>query len=177
MSARLDAAPPAVFGPFNGATSTIEEMVKAVRGVRGERSTLLRGVTERVIAGLQPKDYLSEIRALRDFVARNVRYVNDPLTTEWVKDPQRLAEEILATGKAHADCDEIAALLAAMARQVGREAEFVTVGFGRPGRFTHVFARVKEPKSGQWVVVDPVAGSDEATMLRRVRTHRIWRID
>jgi hypothetical protein len=73
-------------------------------------------------------------------------------------------------------CDDVASLMATMMRQVGREAQFVTVGFGRPGKFSHVFTRVKEPKSGRWIVCDPVAGLSESSMLSRVATWRAWRI-
>lgn len=71
-------------------------------------------------------------------------------------------------------CDDIATLTAALCRQLGREAHFVTVGFGAPGNYTHVFARVKEPRSGRWIVCDPVAGPNEASMLARVKTYKIW---
>jgi hypothetical protein len=164
-------------GPFRGPVTTIATMVQQVRGERGERSVLVRSVTERVVRGLQPKDYLSEILAIRNWVAEHCRFLNDPLTTEWVKDPQRIVEEILHYGVANCDCDEISELMATMARQIGREAEFVTVGFGRQGSYSHVFCRVKEPKSNTWIVCDPVAGTDEAKMLRKVTTSRIWRID
>lgn len=168
-------------------------MIEQVRGQRGERSVLVRGATESVVAALQPKDYLSEILAIRYWVAEHVRFLNDPLTTEWVKDPQRIVEEILASGGSRSgsadfatklsrgttncDCDEISELIATMARQVGREAQFVTVGFGPAGHYSHVFSRVKEPKSNSWIVCDPVAGTEEGKMLRRVTTYRIWEID
>jgi transglutaminase-like putative cysteine protease len=177
MSGRLDLAPPHSLLPFRGPETTIETMREQGRGGRGERSALLRSVTEEVVQGLQPKDYLSEIIAIRNWVASHVRYVNDPLTTEWTKDPQRLAEEILAKGVAAGDCDDIASLIAAMARQCGREAEFVTVGFGAPGQYAHVFCRVREPKSGRWIICDPVAGTTEGQMARRVATWKAWKID
>lgn len=176
-TAPLAATPPHTIKPFRGASTTVATMIQQVKGARGERSVLVRGVTERVVAGLQPKDYLSEILAIRNWVAEKTRFLNDPLTTEWVKDPQRIVEEILAHGISTVDCDEIASLALCMCRQVGREGEFVTVGFGSPGRFSHVLARVKEPKSGAWIVIDPVAGTDEGKMLRRERTHQIWRLD
>jgi len=137
----------------------------------------VRSFTERIIRGLQPKDYLGEILAIRHAVAEYCRYTNDPVSTEWVKDPERIVEEIEATGKSIVDCDEEACLIVTMCRQVGREAEFVTVGFGEPGHYSHVFARVKEPKSGYWIVCDPVAGTMEERMLGRVKTHQFWRID
>ena len=177
LSGRLELAPAHSLRPFQGPQTTIATMGEQVRGSRGERSVKVRSVTEQVVKGLQPKDYLSEILAIRNFVASHVRYLNDPLTTEWTKDPERLVDEILARGVAIGDCDDIASLIAAMARQCGREVEFVTVGFGAPGSYAHVFVRVKEPKSGRWIVCDPVAGTQEDPMLRRASTWKFWKID
>jgi hypothetical protein len=173
----LEAAPPSTLRPFRGPRTTIDAMRRAVTGVRGERSVRVRSFTETVVRGLQPKDYLGEILAIRYAVAEFCRYTNDPISTEWVKDPERIVEEIEATGKALLDCDEIAMLISTMVRQVGREAEFVTVGFGAPNNFSHVFNRTKEPKSGKWIVCDPVAGTTEDRMLARVSTYQFWRID
>ena len=145
-------------------------MVKAVQGPRGEQSMLVRTVTEEVVRGLQPKDYLGEILAIRYWVTEHIRYVNDPLHVEVVKDPQRIVEEILANGQAAEDCDGIALLIAVMCLLVGRVVEFVVAGFGESGHYTHVFVRVLEPRSGKWIVCDPVAGSDERGMLDRVTT-------
>lgn len=170
-------SPQHTIGAFRGPVTTIETMIQQTKGPRGERSVLVRSATERVVRGLQPKDYLSEILAIRNWANEHCRFLNDPLSTEWVKDPQRIIEEINHYGTAQTDCDEISELIATMARQVGRDAEFVTVGFGAPDHYSHVFCRVKEPKSGVWIVCDPVAGTDEAKMLRKVTTYRIWRID
>jgi hypothetical protein len=171
----IQSAPPTTFRSFAGPQTTIQEMVRALNGPRGERSVRVRSFTESVVRGLQPKDYFSEILACRYAVAEKVRYLNDPLTTEWVKDPERLVEEIEAHGVTAADCDESALLLATMWRQIGREVEYVTVGFGLPGSYSHVFPRVKEPKSGAWIVGDTVAGSLEDKMLSRVTTWKAWR--
>jgi hypothetical protein len=131
---------------------------------------LVKSVTEEVVGQLRGKDYLGEILAIRYWVTEHIRYVNDPLHVEVVKDPQRLIEEVLARGQAAGDCDDLASLIACMALQVGRVCEFVVVGFSEPGHYTHVFVRVKEPRSGKWIVCDPVAGSDERGMLDRVTT-------
>jgi hypothetical protein len=152
-------------------------MVAAVQGPRGEQSLLVRQVTENVVRGVQPKDYLGEILAIRYWVTEKVRYTNDPLHVELVRDAQALVEEILAHGTVTADCDEIALLIACMCLQVGRVAEFVVAGFGEPGAYSHVFARVQEPRSGQWIVADPVAGTDERGMLDRVTTFYVTSCD
>lgn len=75
------------------------------------------------------------------------------------------------------NCDDIACFIGALARQLGRECEFVVVGFGRPGQYSHVFTRVKEPKTGKWIVCDPVAGTTEARMLSRVTTWKSVAVD
>ena len=74
-------------------------------------------------------------------------------------------------------CDDLATWIAALCRQLGRDTQFVIVGFDKPGHFSHVFARAKEPKSGQWIVLDPVAGTNEGSMLRRVTTYQIHPLD
>lgn len=74
-------------------------------------------------------------------------------------------------------CDEIACLIATGCLQVGRHCQFVAVGFGEPGTYSHVFTRVMEPRTNTWVVCDPVAGTDERKMLNRVATYQIWSLD
>jgi len=164
-------------GRFAGAHTTIGTMREMIKGQRGERSLVVYKLTEHCVRYLQGKDYLSELIAIRNFVAEHVRYKNDPLSTEWVSDPQRLAEQIMQHGRATADCDDISGIIATMVRQVGRESDLVTVGFGKPGQYSHVFARAYETKAGRWIVLDPVAGTDEGKMLRRVTTYKIWKLD
>lgn len=175
--AGLSLQPPMTLSGFTGAPDTVRAMVRQVQGPRGEKSMLVRSVVERITAGLQPKDYLGEIIAVRNWVAENVRYLNDPLHVELVKDPQRLIEEVMAWGKASCDCDESAALMAAMCLALGRVVEFVIVGFGERGSYSHVFCRVLEPKSGKFVVLDTVAGTGERGMLQRVTTYKTWSLD
>ena len=151
-------------------------MIQMCVGPRGERSMLVHSLKNYIVRDLQPKDYLSEILAVRNFAAERIRYSNDALTVEQVQDPQRISEQIVQYGRAVGDCDDLALWIATICRQLGREAQFVTVGFGAAGKYSHVFARAKEPKSGQWIVCDPVAGTDEGAMLRRVSTYRIWDI-
>lgn len=169
--------PPTTIRPFRGPADTVHEMIRQVRGPRGVQSSLVRSLKDHIVRDLQPKDYLSEIIAVRNFVAEKVRYSNDALTVEQVQDPQRLAEQITQHGRAVGDCDDIANLIATLTLQLGRESDFVIVGFGRPGAYTHIFARAKEPRSGQWIILDPVAGTNEDKMQRRVTTYQIWKID
>jgi len=173
----LATTPPHTLSGFTGAPDTMRAMVRAVQGPRGEQSVLVRRMTEDVVREIYPKDYLGEIIAIRQWVATNLRYANDPVHVEYIGDPQRLAEDIQAHGKAVGDCDDIASLIACMALQVGRVAEFVCVGFGAPHEYSHVWTRVLESKSGKWVCCDPVAGLTEREMLGRVASFECWSLD
>ncbi len=169
-------APPTTVRPFHGPADTVRAMIDAIVGPRGEQSTLVRSVKDHIIREVQPKDYYSEILAVRNFVHEKCKYSNDALGVEQVQDPERLCDQIVKFGKAIGDCDDVCTLIACLCRQLGREVEIVIVGFGREGSYSHVFCRAKEPKSGKWIVLDPVAGTDEASMLRRVTTYQIWKL-
>jgi hypothetical protein len=162
---------------FTGASDTLRAMVEAAQGERGEKSMLVRGLVDEIVAEIQPKDYAGEIVAIRNWATENIRYSNDPLHVELVKDPQTLAEEYLQRGIAVGDCDDLACFIGTCHLLVGRDAQFVAVGFGAPGQFSHVFERVREPRTGQWIICDPVAGSREREMASRVTTYEIWSLD
>lgn len=162
---------------FRGPVDTLKGMVRAIQGPRGEQSMLVRSTTEQVIGRIAPKDYIGEISAICNWVAEKVIYTNDPLHVELLKDPERLCEEIQARGHARGDCDDIGTLIATMCLQVGRNSQLVVAGFGAKGSYSHVFARVQDPRTSQWIVCDPVAGSDVGGMLRKVTTYEIWSCD
>ena len=162
---------------FSGAKDTLRAMVEAAQGAQGERSALVREATEEAIGLLAPKAYGSEILAVAYWVTGHVHYVNDPLHTEMVKTPERLVKEVRARGYGRGDCDDLGCLIGTMALQLGRQAQLVVVGFDQPGDYSHVFCRVQEPKTRQWIVCDPVAGSNIRSMLGRVRTYQIWSLD
>lgn len=169
---------------FRGPRHTLEAMEEKALGPRGERSYPVRQFTEEVTRYLQPKDYLGEILAIRNvFVQRNprtgaplFRYMNDPRHVELLKDPERIVTEIDTYGSTLVDCDDITCFAGTMALQLGREVEWVALGFA-PGSLSHVALRVKEPKSGKWVFVDPVAGPREREAAERAVNVRYWSLD
>ena len=163
--------------PFLGPADTVREMIKAAKGPRGEQSILVNSLRNTIVRDIWPKDYLGEMLAVRNFAIERIRYTNDALGVEQVQDPERITEQIVKYGRAAGDCDDLATWIAALCRQLGRDTQFVIVGFDKPGHFSHVFARAKEPKSGQWIVLDPVAGTNEGSMLRRVTTYQIHPLD
>lgn len=156
-------------GKFRGTPQTLKLMRDYAIGSEGEQSFLVRQFAEAVVRQIAPKDYLSEILALYGWAkAPQFRYTNDALHVEQVKSPQRILMEVQTMGSSLVDCDDTATLLAAMALTLGRRVQFVVAGFGAPGVFTHVFTRIQEPRSREWIIVDPVAGTRDAEMANRV---------
>ncbi len=176
-------APRSRLSSYRGPQDTLDAMARAAWGPRGEQSQLVNAFKSEVTRFIQPKDYLGEILAIRNvLLQRNprtgqplVRYSNDPRHVELIKDPQRIVEEIAQFGAAECDCDESATLIATMGLQLGRKVQFVALGFGPGDQFTHVGARVQEPKSGQWIWCDSVAGPRESEAARTAR--RVWFYD
>ncbi len=181
----LGALPRADVRPFRGPEDTLRLMAKNALGEHGEESMLVRRFTEWVIRDVWPKDYLGEIIAIRNaFVQLSpmrpgvplIRYTNDPRHVEMVKTPQRLVEEILQHGTTLADCDDSACFAGTMCMSLGREIEFVALGFA-PGSLSHVGVRVKEPKSSTWIWLDGVAGPREKEAAGRAQELLVWNLD
>lgn len=173
------------FSGFTGPKDTLKAMERIALGPRGEQSPVVRQFTEYVVKDIWPKDYQGEILAVRNCFlqpsptrpgARMFRYANDPRHVEWIKDPQRMVEEVAQQGVCVADCDEIALLGATMCLQLGREVELVALGFA-PRQLTHVGYRVKEPKSNRWIWVDPVAGPREREAAETAKEVLFWSLD
>jgi hypothetical protein len=98
---------------------------------------------------VRPKDYLGEIKALFEWVQRNIRYTRDPFRVELLHSPRRMLE--LRAG----DCDDMTILLGAMLQSIGHPVRVVVVGPDplRPGLFTHVYPEVSY--RGHWIPLDP----------------------
>lgn len=181
----LGAAPLAALAPYKGPEDTLKAMADAALGPRGEKSLAVRQFAEWVLRDVCPKDYLGEILAIRNcLVMRSpwrpetplFRYLNDPRHVEMVKDPERMVEEIKQFGSTQTDCDEGALMAGTLALLVGREVEFVALGF-EPKVLSHVGTRVKEPKTGQWIWIDGVAGPREREAAQRAQEILTWSLD
>lgn len=164
---------------YRGAPQTVATMKHAA--IASQQHYKVRLLAEQICAGLPSKDYLSEYLALFNFcLPPQIRYMRDPRTIELVRAPHIIVDQILRGHVPSADCDDLSAFLAAMIMQVGGEVRFVTVAFqkmfyrGMP-QYSHVFMEAKEPRTGTWVTLDPVAGpSRTREMLNRVVAAAYW---
>lgn len=161
---------------YTGVNDSLTAMDKMARA--GQTHPQVRRYAEEVVRKVYPKDYLSELAALYYDVCRRIRYTRDPAEREYVQHPAVILQNRAA------DCDDqsvlLRAALGALGLSVGNPIEFVTVGFDKnapPGRrYTHVFMRAFDQKTGQWVVLDPVAGPNTSDMLRKAKVFSIKKV-
>ena len=79
------------------------------------------------------------------------------------------------------NCDDMSAILCALAAVSGAECRVVTVAFKHmffngKRQYSHVFAQVREPRTGNWITLDPVAGDKTEEMKSRVVAAKFWPI-
>jgi hypothetical protein len=114
--------------------------------------TVRRRVVEILTAReVRPRDYLGEIKAIFEWVQRNIRYTRDPHRVELLHSARRMLE--LRAG----DCDDMTIVLGAMLQSIGHPVRIVVVGPNprRPQLFTHVYPEVR--LRGRWIAVDAAA--------------------
>ena len=98
---------------------------------------------------------------------------------ELVRKPERVITELESGKTPSLDCDDMVTFQAALLLALGREVRIITIAFQRAVykgqvQYSHVYLQAREPRSGQWLVLDPVAAEDTAQMLKRGVEIKIW---
>jgi hypothetical protein len=177
--------------PFRGAPHTVDHIKRVAIEAQGYYP--LRLLAEDIIGRLGSKDYLSEILAVYYWFCAHTRYANDPRNVELVRSPAEVLARVKAAvgalrgvfanprtaWKPSLDCDDMTAFLLALFLTLGREVRIITVAFrdafyAGERQYQHVYVQVREPRSMQWIVLDPVAADQTGEMLRRVKAVKIW---
>lgn len=168
--------------PFRSPKDTLRLMAQHALGPGGEQSMLVRSFAEFITRDVTPKDYLGEIIAIRNAIVQPsptrhgtplFKYTNDPIHVEMTKSPERQVREISEHGTTVVDCDDTSCMAATLCMIVGREVNFVAMGFA-PNSLSHVGVRAREPKSGRWVWLDGVAGPREKEAAGKAKELLIW---
>ena len=100
------------------------------------------------VAGVAPKDRFGEIRALFEWVRRNIRYTRDIFRVELLHTARRMLE--LRAG----DCDDMTILLGSMLMSTGHPVRMVLAGFrpDKPHFYSHIYPEVN--LGGNWIGLD-----------------------
>ena len=166
--------------PYRGAPQSVDVIRRSA--LDSQRSYELRSLAEAICSGLPSKDYVGEYLAFHNFVWSHCRYMRDPRTVELIRSPKQIAKTLWKGAVPSLDCDDMAGLLSAFTLSAGGQTDLVTVAFRNmfyngKRQYSHVFARARDPRTGTFIVLDPVAGSVQAPgMLSRVVAYKIWPI-
>ena len=163
--------------PYRGAPQTVAVIKKSA----GEAQTkpVVRLLAEEVTKHLPSKDTVSEALSYYYLVLNRTRYMRDPRSVELVRAPWVVVNQIMAGHTPGLDCDDMTAFICGLAASSGAECRAVTVAFRNmffKGRrqYSHVFAQIKEPRTRQWITLDPVAGDKTNEMMSRVVAVKFW---
>jgi hypothetical protein len=163
--------------PYRGAPQTVAVIKHAA--IEAQTKPVVRLLAEEVTKHLPSKDTVSEALSFYNLVLDRTRYMRDPRSVELVRAPWIVVKQIMAGHTPGLDCDDMTALICGLAASSGAECRAVTVAFRRmffKGRqqYSHVFAQIKEPRTGKWITLDPVAGDKINEMQSRVVAAKIW---
>ena len=162
---------------YKGAPQTVALMIRSAR--EAQLRPEVREMVERIAERVASKDVLSEALAIYYFVLSSTRYMRDQRNVELVRAPWVVIGELMQGRVPCLDCDDMATLICALSLSAGHECRIVTVAFehmffGRERQYSHVFAQSREPRSGAWITLDPVAGAKTLEMQRRVVAAKCW---
>src|SRR4029078_16516 len=131
-----------------GTLATAEIIGRMVR--RGAKDFLVRQKAIQIfrIAGVKPKDRFGEIRALFEWVRRNMRYTRDIFPLELLHTARRML------GLRAGDCDDMTILLGAMLMSTGHPVRLILAGFRKkkPHAYSHIYPEVNV--RGGWIAID-----------------------
>lgn len=164
---------------YRGAPQTVACIKDSA--LRAQTRPEVRHLAEEVTKHLQSKDTVSEALAVYNLVLDRTRYMRDPRTVEYVRAPWVIIRQIMGGHTPGIDCDDGSALICALLLTTGAECRVVTVAFRNmfyrgQRQYSHVFAQVREPRTANWITLDPVAGNHTSQMRRRVVAAKYWPI-
>lgn len=165
--------------PYRGAPQSVAAIIDNAQRAQGH--PIVRRLAEELCRYLPSKDCTSEALAFYNMALDKTRYMRDPRTKELVRAPWLIVRDIMAGRTPSVDCDDLACLLAALTLASGAETRVCTVAFQHAHfngqrQYSHVFAQAREPRTGQWLTLDPVAGSRTKEMMSRVVAAKFWPI-
>jgi hypothetical protein len=133
---------------YRGTQKTVEHVQALIQQGAKDFYVRQKAIDILLAKAVQPKDYRGEIKALFEWVQRNIRYTKDPFRVEVLHSARRLLE--LRAG----DCDDMTILLGSMLEAIGHPVRLVLTGPDplRPQLFSHIYLEANH--QGRWVPLD-----------------------
>ncbi len=140
---------------YGGILATLETMAKIITTI--SRHPRFRLFTQEIVRNAKAPEYdhEAEVRSLWSWVRRNIRYIRDPHSFEWLQSP--VVTVLWRSG----DCDCQTILLSSMLMSIGYPVRLVIVGNkapeGKPPKFHHVYLSAQFRRNGElaWTDLDP----------------------
>lgn len=145
-----------------GAIATVAAMRSLVREYR--RHPTIRAAALSITFTTPERDQPAEVEALFAFVRDHVRYVRDVHEIETIATPTKTLETRMG------DCDDQAALLAALLESIGYPTRFVVASYNGSRRYSHVYLQALAGR--QWLDMDPT--EDRALGWAPPKPSRLW---
>jgi hypothetical protein len=130
---------------IRGNLDTIEVMKKMAREY--SRHDLVKRLATNILHfnNIPSHHYLSEARAIGEFVKGHIRYVKDPVGTESLQAPDMMIRMMKDVGYSMGDCDDMALLIASLLMSVGIRPHFRAVKYRQDSpNYNHIYVVVYE---------------------------------
>jgi len=162
-----------VFTP-DDAMSTMKLMEKQI--LRSLKDPFVIHTANEVIAGAQPRDYPSQIDAIRSYLETYFYFVDNPIGLQKIQPIAYMLHDIAQRGMTQGACDDAADLVAALGMANGIAARLTAYAFGIKNAgvsptdvpFTHVIADLYDGQ--RWVMLDVTRPDDMHRLPDVLRT-------
>ena len=119
-----------------GTRATLQHMRRLVREYK--KTLPMRQLALSIVRHVNGhKNFAGEVRAIHDYVRRNIRYVKD------VNGVETLATPIATLENRAGDCDDQSVLLATLLESIGHPTRFVAIKMRPLGPYVHVYTETR----------------------------------
>jgi hypothetical protein len=138
-------------GGDSGVSQTFARMASLVHAAQVDPVVVYAA---RVLVGSTGRGQYAGAQAIKAWMVRVFRYVDDPVNVELLVSPSQMIADADADSVVYGDCDEAAVLGAALGMAAGIPAMFTALAFDDdPTRLAHVFVTLL-PSDGARVTLD-----------------------
>lgn len=150
-----------------GVWMALRNIRRYVRDAVADR--LVIETAQSIVKGCAQRDDRCEALTLRKWLAKNFRFVRDPVRQETLRSPRAHLEQLKRDGVVSGDCDDAAVLGASLAAALGFEPYAVVTGYRRAGApFQHIITMLPlDDNSTEWLDLDVTRPAGQAPAVTR----------